>query len=153
MRPSLPRPAPICCSRPGMDGVYPPGHLTRVHVPVLGDVLEGEFRPGFFTGVATIVTKLLLMALPDVAVFGAKDYQQLQVIRRLVADLDIPVRIVSGETVREPDGLALSSRNAYLDAAERRVAPALHATIREIACAVAARRGSHERRKPLAHGV
>ena len=135
-----------------MHEVYPPGHLTRVHVPVLGDVLEGEFRPGFFTGVATVVTKLLLMALPDVAVFGAKDYQQLQVIRRLVADLDIPVRIVSGETVREPDGLALSSRNAYLDAAERRVAPALHATITG-SPAPSPPAGLHERRKSRAHGV
>ena len=84
-----------------------------------------------------MVTKLLLMALPDVAVFGAKDYQQLQVIRRLVADLDIPVRILAGETEREADGLALSSRNAYLDAAQRRVAPALHATISETARKVA----------------
>ncbi len=102
---------------PAAAEVYPPGHLTRVQVPVLGDDLEGAFRPGFFTGVATVVAKLLLMALPDVAIFGAKDYQQLQVIRRMVADLDIPVRILGGETVREADGLALSSRNAYLAAA------------------------------------
>jgi pantoate--beta-alanine ligase len=114
---------------PAMSEVYPPGHLTRIHVPVLGEMLEGEFRPGFFTGVATIVAKLLLMASPDIAVFGAKDYQQLQVIRRMCADLDIPVRILAGETVREPDGLALSSRNAYLSAEERRIAPELHATI------------------------
>lgn len=123
---------------PAMDAVYPPGHLTRVHVPVLGDSLEGEFRPGFFTGVATVVTKLLLMALPDVAVFGAKDYQQLQVIRRLASDLDIPVRILAGETEREADGLALSSRNAYLDPSERRIAPALNATLMDVARAVAA---------------
>lgn len=118
--------------------VYPPGHLTRIQVPVLGDELEGAFRPGFFTGVATVVAKLLLMALPDVAIFGAKDYQQLQVIRRMVADLDIPVRILGGETVREADGLALSSRNAYLGEDERRIAPALHKTIAAVARSVAA---------------
>jgi pantoate--beta-alanine ligase len=117
--------------------VYPPGHLTRVQVPGLGDELEGAFRPGFFTGVATVVAKLLLMALPDVAIFGAKDYQQLQVIRRMVADLDIPVRILGGETVREADGLALSSRNAYLAPEERRIAPALHKTIAAVAGSVA----------------
>lgn len=123
---------------PAAAEVYPPGHLTRVQVPVLGDDLEGAFRPGFFTGVATVVAKLLLMALPDVAVFGAKDYQQLQVIRRMVADLDIPVRILGGETVREADGLALSSRNAYLSPEERRIAPALYAAITTAAGAVAA---------------
>lgn len=123
---------------PAAEAVYPPGHLTRVQVPVLGDDLEGAFRPGFFTGVATVVAKLLLMALPDVAVFGAKDYQQVQVIRRMVADLDIPVRIVGAETVREADGLALSSRNAYLSAEERRIAPALYAAITAAAGAVAA---------------
>ena len=120
--------------------VYPPGHLTRVQVSVLGDDLEGAFRPGFFTGVATVVAKLLLMALPDVAIFGAKDYQQLQVIRRMVADLDIPVRILAGETVRESDGLALSSRNAYLAANQRRIAPALHAAV--VAAAAAAAGGA-----------
>jgi pantoate--beta-alanine ligase len=122
---------------PKAEEVYPPSHLTRVQVPILGDDLEGAFRPGFFTGVATVVAKLLLMALPDVAIFGAKDYQQLQVIRRMVADLDMPVRIVGGETVREPDGLALSSRNAYLGGDERRIAPALHATIAAVAQAAA----------------
>lgn len=123
---------------PAPSEVYPPGHLTRVQVPGLGDELEGAFRPGFFTGVATVVAKLLLMALPDVAVFGAKDYQQLQVIRRMVADLDIPVRIEGGATVREADGLALSSRNAYLSPDERRIAPALHATIAAVARSLAA---------------
>jgi len=123
---------------PAAAEVYPPGHLTRVQVTVLGDDLEGSFRPGFFTGVATVVAKLLLMALPDVAIFGAKDYQQLQVIRRMVTDLDIPVRILGAETVREADGLALSSRNAYLSPEERRIAPALHAAITAAAAAVAA---------------
>ncbi len=118
---------------PGLDEMYPEDHVTRVTVPGIGDVLEGEFRPGFFTGVATIVTKLLLQALPDVAVFGEKDYQQLQVIRRLAADLDIPVRIDGAPTVREPDGLALSSRNAYLTPEERAAAPALFNTLTTVA--------------------
>lgn len=120
------------------EEVYPPGSLTRVSVPELGDILEGQFRPAFFTGVATVVTKLLLMALPDAGIFGAKDYQQLQVIRRLTADLNIPADIVAGETVREPDGLALSSRNVYLTASERRIAPALNAAIVRAGRAVAA---------------
>ena len=120
---------------PPTEEMYSPQSVTRVSVPQLGDVLEGEFRPGFFTGVATVVTKLLLQALPDVAVFGEKDYQQLQVIRRMVADLFIPVRIEGAPTVRETDGVALSSRNAYLTAAERLVAPRLNAALRQVAAA------------------
>lgn len=120
---------------PPTEEMYPTHSVTRVSVPQLGDLLEGEFRPGFFTGVATVVTKLLLQSLPDVAVFGEKDYQQLQVIRRMVADLFIPVRIESALTVRETDGLALSSRNAYLTAAERQVAPRLNAALRQVAAA------------------
>lgn len=118
---------------PEAQEVYPPGCVTTVSVPGLGDRLEGEHRPGFFTGVATMVTKLLLQALPDVAVFGEKDYQQLLVVRRLVADLDIPVVIEGAPTVREADGLALSSRNAHLNAEERARAPALHKTLCEVA--------------------
>jgi pantoate--beta-alanine ligase len=118
---------------PSVEEMYPPGALARVSVPSLGDMLEGEHRPGFFTGVATVVTKLLLQALPDVAVFGEKDYQQLLVVRRLCVDLWIPTRIEGAPTVREPDGLALSSRNAYLTADERNIAPALHRTLREVA--------------------
>ena len=118
---------------PGTDEMYPPGQCVRVTVPGLGDRLEGEYRPGFFTGVATIVTKLLLQALPDVALFGEKDFQQLQVIRRLVSDLDIPVTIEGVPTAREPDGLALSSRNAYLSADERAAAPALNRVLRAVA--------------------
>lgn len=118
---------------PAVSEMYPEGSVTMVSVPGLGDVLEGEHRPGFFTGVATVVTKLLLQAQADVAVFGEKDYQQLQVIRRLVADLDIPVRVVGAPTRREADGLALSSRNAYLTPEERAVAPALHATMKRFA--------------------
>jgi pantoate--beta-alanine ligase len=118
---------------PTVADMYPDGATTQVSVPGLGDILEGEFRPGFFTGVATVVSKLLLQVLPDVAIFGEKDYQQLQVIRRMVADLFLPVRIEGAPTVREPDGLALSSRNAYLSAEERRVAPALNAVLRRVA--------------------
>jgi pantoate--beta-alanine ligase len=118
---------------PGVDEMYPPGQIVRVTVPGLGDRLEGEHRPGFFTGVATVVTKLLLQALPDAAVFGEKDFQQLLVIRRLVADLDIPVEIVGAPTVREADGLALSSRNAYLSPEDRTAAPALFAALSTVA--------------------
>jgi pantoate--beta-alanine ligase len=118
---------------PGVDEVYPGGHSTKVHVGGLGDVLEGEHRPGFFTGVATVVTKLLLQALPDEAFFGEKDYQQLQVIKKLIRDLDIPVTATGVQTVREADGLALSSRNAYLTPAERATAPVLHGTLAQVA--------------------
>jgi pantoate--beta-alanine ligase len=118
--------------------MYPEGAVTRVSVPGLGDILEGAFRPGFFTGVATVVAKLLILAAPDVALFGEKDYQQLLVIRRMVADLGLPVSIEAGRTVREPDGLALSSRNAYLSAADRAVAPLLYRTLQAVATDVAA---------------
>lgn len=118
---------------PGVDEVYPGGHSTKVHVGGLGDVLEGEYRPGFFTGVATVVTKLLLQALPDEAFFGEKDYQQLQVIKKLIRDLDVPVTATGVATVRESDGLALSSRNAYLTPAERATAPVLHGTLAQVA--------------------
>jgi pantoate--beta-alanine ligase len=123
---------------PSVAKMYPEGHQTRVAVTPLGDTLEGEFRPGFFAGVATVVTKLLLQALPDIAFFGEKDYQQLLVIRRLARDLDIPVEIVGVPTVRESDGLALSSRNAYLSASERKIAPALHRVLVEVARNLAA---------------
>ncbi|MEQ9683413.1 MAG: pantoate--beta-alanine ligase [Rhodospirillales bacterium] len=118
---------------PTVDEVYPGGHSTKVHVGGLGDVLEGECRPGFFTGVATVVTKLLLQALPDEAFFGEKDYQQLQVIKKLIRDLDIPVTATGVQTVRESDGLALSSRNAYLTPADRATAPVLHGTLAQVA--------------------
>jgi pantoate--beta-alanine ligase len=123
---------------PAVEEMYPEGALTRVSVPGLGEMLEGEHRPGFFTGVVTVVGKLLLQALPDVAMFGEKDYQQLLVVRRMAADLWIPVRIDSVPTVREPDGLALSSRNAYLSTEQREIAPALHRTIAAVAAGVAA---------------
>ena len=122
---------------PATDVMFPDDHATTVAVPGLGDDLEGEFRPGFFTGVATVVAKLLLQALPDAAFFGEKDYQQLLVVRRMVRDLRIPVAIEAGPTVREADGLALSSRNAHLSAGQRATAPALYRTIRAVAERVA----------------
>jgi pantoate--beta-alanine ligase len=114
---------------PSVEDIYPEGFLTSVSVGDLGKILCGAFRPGHFDGVATIVSKLLLRTLPHVALFGEKDYQQLCVIRRVVYDLDIPVEIIGVPTVREADGLALSSRNAYLTAKERETAPKLHATL------------------------
>jgi len=113
---------------PAVDAVYPHGIevLTRVSVPVVTEPLEGEFRPGHFDGVASVVAILLNLVQPDVAVFGQKDYQQLLVVRRMVADLHLPVEIVGEPTQREPDGLALSSRNQYLNAEERSIAPGLH---------------------------
>lgn len=101
---------------PPAEEIYPPGDATRVRVGRLTEVLCGPLRPGHFEGVATVVTKLFGAVLPDVAVFGRKDYQQLAVIRRLVTDLLLPIEIVGVPTVREADGLAMSSRNAYLSA-------------------------------------
>lgn len=118
---------------PNVSEIYPDGHATRVEVQGIGQVLEGEFRPDFFTGVATVVSKLLLQALPDIAVFGEKDYQQLCVIKMMVRDLDIPVEIIGSETVREADGLAMSSRNRYLSDEERKAASELYATITKVA--------------------
>lgn len=118
---------------PNVSEIYPDGHSTKVEVQGLSQILEGEFRPDFFTGVATVVTKLLLQALPDVAAFGEKDYQQLCVIKTMARDLDIPVRILGGETIREEDGLAMSSRNQYLTESERKIAPVLYKTIKQVA--------------------
>jgi pantoate--beta-alanine ligase len=107
---------------PTREEMYPDGFATSVSVGGPSEGLESATRPHFFAGVSLVVTKLLLAALPDVAIFGEKDYQQLCVIRRFVRDLNIPVRILGGETIREPDGLAMSSRNRYLDAATRAIA-------------------------------
>lgn len=123
---------------PSVAEVYPRGldHLVTVHVPGLSDILCGAHRPGHFTGVATVVCKLFNMVGPDRAVFGRKDFQQFQVIRRMATDLNLPVEIVGSPTAREADGLAMSSRNAYLEAHERGVAPALYQCLHGIAGAL-----------------
>jgi pantoate--beta-alanine ligase len=120
---------------PDVHTIYPRplDGTTRVVVPGLGDILEGEQRPGFFVGVATVVLKLLNLVQPDVAIFGEKDFQQLAVIRRMVRELDLPVTVAGGPIVRESDGLAMSSRNAYLSAAERRRAPELFRALQALA--------------------
>jgi pantoate--beta-alanine ligase len=116
------------------EGVlYPEPQRVVVHAGPLGADLEGKFRPGFFEGVSTVVLKLFNAVQPEVAVFGKKDYQQLAVVRQMVRQLNLPVEIVAGETAREPDGLALSSRNAYLSAAERAEAPRLHRALGSVA--------------------
>jgi pantoate--beta-alanine ligase len=121
---------------PDVAEVYPDGFSTSVAVGGLAQYLEGVSRPNFFTGVATVVSKLLLQALPDRAYFGEKDFQQLQVVRRMVRDLNIPVAIVAVPTIREADGLAMSSRNRYLSPAQRRIAGGLpqvmHDTVAEL---------------------
>jgi pantoate--beta-alanine ligase len=110
---------------PTVDDIYPAGFATTVSLSGPAEGLESDHRPHFFAGVATVVARLLIGCQPDVAIFGEKDYQQLMVIRRLVADLAIPVEIIGHPVVREADGLACSSRNVYLSPAERAVAPAL----------------------------
>lgn len=118
---------------PTVVEMYPQGFATNVTVKGVSEGLDGAARPGHFDGVATVVSKLLLQVMPDVALFGEKDYQQLCVIKQLVADLNIPVRIEGVPTVREASGLALSSRNQYLSAAEHEIAPKLNETLRAAA--------------------
>ena len=115
---------------PPVEAMYPPGATTTISVGGVSKPLEGERRPGHFDGVATVVAKLFNIVQPDLAAFGRKDAQQCAVIERMVADLDIPVRLVFGETLREHDGLAMSSRNAYLSSDERVKAPVLHRALR-----------------------
>jgi len=116
------------------EGVlYPAPQTYLVRPPPLAEELEGRFRPGFFHGVATVVLKLLNCVQPAAAVFGKKDYQQLVIVRDMVRQFDLPIALVAGETVREPDGLAMSSRNAYLTGPERAEAPRLHRTLQEVA--------------------
>jgi pantoate--beta-alanine ligase len=126
---------------PSVEEMYPPGDATAVTPagPAAAG-LEDRFRPSHFTGVATVVAKLLIQAMPDVAVFGEKDYQQLKVVTRMAADLHLPVRIVPGPTMRDADGLALSSRNRFLSPDERRRAAEIHAVLAR--CARAIRGGS-----------
>jgi pantoate--beta-alanine ligase len=126
---------------PDTAEMYPQGFSTQVKVGDLTEDLCGAARPNHFDGVATVVAKLLLQCGPDLAVFGEKDYQQLLVIKRLVRDLNIPVEIVGAPIVREQDGLALSSRNVYLSASERKTAPLLYQTIAAVAADLAKGRG------------
>ena len=120
---------------PNLQQLYPGGMAedTRVSVPSLSDILCGKFRPGHFSGVATVVTKLFFSVLPDMALFGEKDYQQLLVIKRMVSDLCIPVEIIGQPIIRESDGLAMSSRNSYLNVDERSKAPSIYREISAIA--------------------
>lgn len=116
---------------PGVDEIYPFGEerMTQVSVPELSTMLCGDSRPGHFDGVTSVVSRLFNIVQPDVAVFGQKDYQQLVIIRRMVTDLHLPIRILAGQTQRQDDGLALSSRNRYLTDEERAVAPEIHAAL------------------------
>lgn len=124
---------------PAVADIYPAGYPPATTVRVGGavtSILDGHFRPGHFEGVATVVNILFNLVRPDAAVFGEKDWQQLQVIRRMVADLGMPLRIAGAPTLRDPDGLALSSRNQYLSPAERALAPRLHQALGAVATAI-----------------
>ncbi len=123
---------------PAVPEVYPQGFATQVEVGGPSAGLETDFRPHFFSGVATVVAKLLIAAMPDIAIFGEKDYQQLLVIKRLSADLGLPTAIIGGAIVREPDGLAMSSRNAYLSPDDRRIAGKLNFILADVAARVRA---------------
>ena len=120
---------------PGIDEIYPSDSAleTRVTVPKLSTILCGRSRPKHFTGVATVINKLLNIVNPDIAIFGEKDYQQLVIIKKMIADLCLPVEIVNVATVREDSGLALSSRNHYMSAAEKALAPELYRTLTTVA--------------------
>jgi len=128
---------------PSVDAIYPFGvdRSVRVEVPAISEILEGELRPGHFSGVATVVTKLFNLVQPDLAVFGQKDYQQLLLIRRMVSDLALPITVEAAATVREANGLALSSRNQYLTAQERERAGVIHRTLGHMADGVRAHVG------------
>jgi pantoate--beta-alanine ligase len=120
---------------PDVSEIYPKGYAasTRIEVPELNSILDGEARPGHFEGVATVVAKLFNIVEPDIAVFGEKDYQQLTIIRRMAADLCMPVEVIGAPTVRESDGLAMSSRNQYLTKEERLIAPRIFAELKRAA--------------------
>lgn len=123
---------------PSVEEMYPDGSVTNVRVEELSDLLDGQHRPHFFYGVATVVARLFVHVQPDLAVFGEKDYQQLQIIRRMVRDLGFPIDIIGGETVRDADGLAQSSRNAYLQPDERAKANVMSAALHRAGCRIAA---------------
>ena len=135
---------------PDVATMYPPGFATTVDPGPVADGYEGALRPGHFRGVATVCVKLFATVCPDRAYFGAKDAQQVAVLRRVVADLDLPLELVVVPTVREPDGLALSSRNVYLDAEQRGAAPAIHRALDAIIRAV--RAGETDRERAVARG-
>jgi pantoate--beta-alanine ligase len=135
---------------PGVAAMYPPGFSTSVDPGPLGERFEGALRPGHFRGVATVCMKLFAALGPDRAYFGAKDAQQVAVLRRVIEDLNLPVELVVSPTVREPDGLALSSRNAYLDPEQRAAAPGIHRALEAIVRAV--RAGETDRERALARG-
>ncbi|RWN08878.1 MAG: pantoate--beta-alanine ligase [Mesorhizobium sp.] len=129
---------------PTVGEMYPAGFATKISVGGPSAGLESDFRPTFFDGVATVVAKLLLQATPDCAVFGEKDYQQLCVVRQLCRDLDLPVEIIGAPTIRDAHGLAMSSRNAYLDEAELKIARQLNVILRNTAAALAACAGQSD---------
>lgn len=135
---------PLVVFAPAAAEMYPAPPRTTVHVTGITTHLCGADRPGHFDGVATVVTKLLAIVTPDVAVFGRKDYQQLQVVRRVVRDLDLPVRILAASTVREPDGLARSSRNRHLDVDGRSTAALIPQALRAVVLAARAARDRDE---------
>jgi pantoate--beta-alanine ligase len=135
---------------PNAREMYPEGYASSISVAGPSAGLESDFRPHFFSGVATVVAKLLIAALPDIAMFGEKDYQQLLVVKRLVRDLALPVTIIGAPTLREPDGLAMSSRNAYLDAKERQIAGMLNVTLK---AAIAQARASGDLRAAEAQAI
>ncbi len=135
---------------PDEGELYPVEQTFRVTTPHgLGDILEGEFRPGFFEGVATVVLKLFGCVQPAVAVFGMKDYQQLMVVRRMVTQFNLPIAILAGATMREADGLAMSSRNGYLNPAERAEAPALQRALKALAQRATELAGELRRQAPM----
>jgi pantoate--beta-alanine ligase len=146
---AYPRPFEADCARlaafgvdaifhPPLDQIYPPAFKTRVDPGPLAELLEGQSRPGHFAGVLTVVLKLFNLTQPKRAYFGQKDFQQVVLVRQLVRDFGLPVRVVACPTIREPDGLAMSSRNAYLNSAERAAAPALRRGLNAAAKAFAA---------------
>ncbi|MEM9179672.1 MAG: pantoate--beta-alanine ligase [Pseudomonadota bacterium] len=122
---------------PSVEEMYPDGSKTNIRVEEMSDLLDGQFRPHFFYGVATVVARLFVHVQPDLAVFGEKDYQQLQIIRRMVRDLGFPIDVIGGETVRDADGLAQSSRNTYLSETDRQTANVMSAALHRARCRIA----------------